>query len=75
MKLKSFKYFFGFFIIFSLNQLKSEDKIDIWKNNTNKKQTEIQTNNENKINENLLLKHIYIFVQDVRSLSEILDDY
>ncbi len=52
MKLKSFKYFFGFFIIFSLNQLKSEDKIDIWKNNTNKKQTEIQTNNENKINEN-----------------------
>ena len=36
MKLKSFKYFFGFLIIFSLNQLKSEDKIDIWKNNTNK---------------------------------------
>ena len=48
MKLKSFKYFFGFLIIFSLNQLKSEDKIDIWKNNTNKKQTEIQTNNESK---------------------------
>ena len=52
MKLKSFKYFFGFLIIFSLNQLKSEDKIDIWKNNTNKKQTEIQTNNESKTNEN-----------------------
>ena len=52
LKLKSFKYFFGFLIIFSLNQLKSEDKIDIWKNNTNKKQTEIQTNNESKTNEN-----------------------
>ncbi len=52
MKLKSFKYFFGFLIIFSLNQLKSEDKIDIWKNNTNKKQTEIQTNNESKTDEN-----------------------
>ena len=32
MKLKSFKYFFGFLIVLTSTQLKSEDKIDIWKN-------------------------------------------
>ena len=36
MKLKSFKYFFGLLIIFlSFTSLKSEDKIDIWKNKEN----------------------------------------
>jgi len=33
MKLKSFKYFFGFLILIIFSQLKSEEKIDIWKNN------------------------------------------
>ena len=33
MKLKSFKYFFGFLILIIFSQLMSEEKIDIWKNN------------------------------------------
>ena len=38
MKLKSFKYFFGFLILIIFTQLKSEEKIDIWnKNNSEKK--------------------------------------
>ena len=32
MKLKSFKYLFGFLILIIFTQLKSEEKIDIWKN-------------------------------------------
>ena len=31
MKLKSFKYLFGFLILIIFTQLKSEEKIDIWK--------------------------------------------
>mgnify|MGYP006082838787 CR=1 FL=1 len=39
MKLKSFNYFFGLLIVLTFfSPLKSEDKIDIWKNNKNKKQ-------------------------------------
>ena len=39
MKLKSFKYFFGFLILIIFSQLKSEEKIDIWKNNNIEKDT------------------------------------
>ena len=39
MKLKSFNYFFGLLIVLTFfSPLKGEDKIDIWKNNKNKKQ-------------------------------------
>ena len=37
MKLKSFKYFFGFLILIIFTQLKSEEKIDIWKKKIKKK--------------------------------------
>ena len=40
MKLKSFKYLLGLFIIFNFSPLYSEEKIDIWKN---KKQTNTRT--------------------------------
>ena len=47
MKLKSFNYFLGLLIIFlSFTPLKSEEKIDIWKNKKNKK----QINKNKKIN-------------------------
>ena len=39
MKLKSFKYFFGFLIMIIFTQLKSEEKIDIWKNKNIEKET------------------------------------
>ena len=37
MKLKSFNYLLGLLIIFSFTILKSEEEIDIWKNNKEKK--------------------------------------
>ena len=37
MKLKSFKYFTGLLVLILFSPLLSEDKIDIWKNNTKKK--------------------------------------
>ena len=43
MKLKSFKYFFGFLILIIFTQLKSEEKIDIWKKkNSEKKEVSIE---------------------------------
>ncbi len=56
MKLKSFNYFFSLLIIFSYSPLISEEKIDIWKNQGNKKEikTEVQKKeietSEDKIN-------------------------
>ena len=37
MKLKSFKYLFGFLILIIFTQLKSEEKIDIWKKKDDEK--------------------------------------
>ena len=37
MKLKSFKYLTGLLVFFLFTPLWSEEKIDIWKNNTKKK--------------------------------------
>ena len=51
MKLKSFNYFLGLLIILIFfTPLKSEDKIDIWKNKKDKKQTtnKIESSNEKK---------------------------
>ena len=42
MKLKSFKYLTGLLVFFLFSPLSSEEKIDIWKNNTKKK---IETSN------------------------------
>ena len=42
MKLKSFKYLAGLLVFFLFSPLSSEEKIDIWKNNTKKK---IETSN------------------------------
>ena len=57
MKLKSFKYLFGFLILIIFTQLKSEEKIDIWKKkdgekkevSIEKKEVEIEKNPEKKI--------------------------
>ena len=57
MKLKSFKYFFGFLIFLIFTQLKSEEKIDIWKKtssekkevNIEKKEDDIEKNPQRKI--------------------------
>ena len=38
MKLKSFKYLFGFLILIIFTQLKSEEKIDIWKKKSSEKE-------------------------------------
>ena len=54
MKLKSFKYFFGFLIIILCTQLKSEEKIDIWKNKNIEK--EVSTNEETKPEKSLQKK-------------------
>ena len=54
MKLKSFKYFFGFLIILMSTQLKSEDKIDIWKNKNIQKEKDIEV--ETQIEENIKKK-------------------
>ena len=54
MKLKSFKYFFGFLIIILCTQLKSEEKIDIWKNKNTEK--EVSTNEEIKPEKSLQKK-------------------
>ena len=54
MKLKSFKYFFGFLIIILFTQLKSEEKIDIWKNKNTEK--EVSTNEEIKPEKSLQKK-------------------
>jgi len=37
MKLKSFKYLTGLLVLILFSPLWSEEKIDIWKNNTKKK--------------------------------------
>ena len=51
MKLKSFKYLIGLLVFFLFSPLSSEEKIDIWKNNTKKKietsDSPIQTTQEN----------------------------
>ena len=57
MKLKSFKYLFGFLILIIFTQLKSEEKIDIWKKkssekkevNIEKKEDDIEKNSQRKI--------------------------
>ena len=57
MKLKSFKYLFGFLILIIFTQLKSEEKIDIWKKkssekkevNIEKKEEDIEKNPQRKI--------------------------
>ena len=50
MKLKSFKYFFGFLILIIFTQLKSEEKIDIWnKNNSENKETQMMKKSKLKI--------------------------
>ena len=54
MKLKSFKYFFGLLIIILCTQLKSEEKIDIWKNKNIEK--EVSTNEETKPEKSLQKK-------------------
>ena len=54
MKLKSFKYFFGLLIIIICTQLKSEEKIDIWKNKNIEK--EVSTNEETKPEKSLQKK-------------------
>jgi len=56
MKLKSFKYFFGFLIVLMSTQLKSEDKIDIWKNKNIQKEKDIEV--EKQIEENIKKKLI-----------------
>jgi len=49
MKLKSFNYFLGLLIILiSFTQLKGEEKIDIWKNNENKKKVIENKNLDNE---------------------------
>ncbi len=53
MKLKSFKYFFSFLVLFSLAELKSEEKIDIWKKNKNEEKTNEVDKTEPKENLNL----------------------
>mgnify|MGYP001303452079 CR=1 FL=1 len=53
MKLKSFKYFFSFIVLFSLADLKSEEKIDIWKKNKNKEKISEVENTEPKESPNL----------------------
>ncbi len=56
MKLKSFNIFFGLLIILFTSSLKGEEKIDIWKNNNEKKETNSvessQIKEKNKININ-----------------------
>ena len=54
MKLKSFKYFFGLLITILCTQLKSEEKIDIWKNKNIEK--EVSTNEETKPEKSLQKK-------------------
>ena len=54
MKLKSFKYLFGFLIIILFTQLKSEEKIDIWKNKNIEK--EVSTTEEIKPEKSLQKK-------------------
>ena len=57
MRLKSFKYLFGFLILIIFTQLKSEEKIDIWKKkdgekkevSIEKKEVEIEKNPQKKI--------------------------
>ena len=57
MKLKSFKYLFGFLILIIFTQLKSEEKIDIWEKkssekkevNIEKKEDDIEKNPQRKI--------------------------
>ena len=53
MKLKSFKYFFSFIVLFSLADLKSEEKIDIWKKNKSKEKISEVENTEPKESPNL----------------------
>ena len=53
MKLKSFKYFFSFLVLFSLAELKSEEKIDIWKKNKSEEKTNEVDKTEPKENLNL----------------------
>ena len=57
MKLKSFKYLFGFLILIIFTQLKSEEKIDIWKKkdgekkevSIEKKEVEVEKDSQKKI--------------------------
>ncbi len=56
MKLKSFKYFLGFLILITFTQIKSEEKIDIWKNKNS--ETELNTNKEKKNVENIKEKMV-----------------
>ncbi len=56
MKLKSFKYFLGFLILITFTQIKSEEKIDIWKNKNSEK--ELNTNKEKKNVENIQEKMV-----------------
>ena len=57
MKLKSFKYLFGFLILIIFTQLKSEEKIDIWKKkdgekkevSIEKKEVEVEKDPQKKI--------------------------
>ena len=60
MKLKSFKYFFGFLIVLTSTQLKSEDKIDIWKNKNiqKEKDIEVETQIEENIKKKLIIKPV-----------------
>ncbi len=48
MRLKSFKYFFGFLIILFFTQLKCEENIDIWKKENRENETTIEKGDENR---------------------------
>ena len=58
MKLKSFNYFFGFLIIFTFTQLKSEQKIDIWNNKNIQKEVneKIDIKKEEKIQNKIIIQ-------------------
>ena len=58
MKLKSFNYFFGFLIIFTFTQLKSEQKIDIWNNKNIQKEVneKIDIKKEEKIQNKITIQ-------------------
>ena len=60
MKLKSFKYFFGFLIVLTSTQLKSEDKIDIWKNKNiqKEKDIEVEVQTDESIKKKLIIKPV-----------------